>query len=204
MAAMLTSGCQTTPVITESGIVERDARLAGLKPWRALGSLVVDSEQQGVVNASFTWEAKDSGFDIRLIGPLGLKTYRITEENGQARVTGDNQEFTAGSAEAALLDAIGVRVPLKEMQDWVVGLQGAAIDAKRDRQGRIRNMLVADDDQIKWAVKFQRYAKVDSLELPRQILVTGNNVEIRMSIRSWSRPEILNENRLTIPTAELN
>ncbi len=204
LAAVLLAACQTNPVrIDDEAIASRDAELVNLKPWRALGSLVVNSKAQGVVNATFTWEASDAGFDIRLIGPLGLKTYRITENAAGARVTGDNQELTGNSAEALLLEAIGVRVPLVNMQDWVVGLQGEATDAQRDRQGRIRSMRVTGEDQQRWEVNFQRYATVEDLELPRQILVNGTDVEIRLSIRRWSRQLEADDNRLSIPTAGL-
>ena len=205
VASIAVAGCQSNPVVvTDETIASRDARLGDLKPWRALGSLVVDSEQQGVLNASFTWEATAEGFDIHLIGPLGLKTYRITENTDGARVTGEDQEYFGDSAEILLQEVLGVRVPLKNMQDWVVGLQGRATNAERDKLGRIRNMLVTDADQARWKVNFQRYAAVDELELPKRILVSGDDVEIKLSIRSWSRPEPANKNRLAIPTAGLN
>lgn len=201
---VLIAGCQSNPIrVTDDDIRSRDAQLADLKPWRAQGSLVVNSKEQGVINATFTWDAKVSGFDIRLIGPLGLKSYRITEDANGARVTGDNQEYIGASAEMLLYDALGVRVPLQNMQDWVVGLQGSATDAQRDRQGRIRTMLVTDDEKTRWNVDFQRYAAVDDLQLPKRIVVTGTDVEIRMSVRSWVRPDAANEDRLFLPTAGL-
>ncbi|MEM7258761.1 MAG: lipoprotein insertase outer membrane protein LolB [Pseudomonadota bacterium] len=191
IAAVLIVGCQSNPKRADDAtIASRDVQLARLKPWRAQGSLVVDSKEQGVINASFNWLARESGFDIRLIGPLGLNTYRITEDTDGARVTGDNRELTGESAEALLLEAIGVRVPLHNMQDWVVGLQGKAASAQRDKQGRIRKMLVTDDDQSRWTVNFERYGKVDALDLPKLILVSGRDVEIRLAIRSWARPEV--------------
>lgn len=201
---VLIAGCQSNPIrVTDDDIRSRDAQLADLKPWRAQGSLVVNSKEQGVINATFTWDAKVSGFDIRLIGPLGLKSYRITEDANGARVTGDNQEYIGASAEMLLYDALGVRVPLQNMQDWVVGLQGSATDAQRDRLGRIRTMLVTDDEKTRWNVDFQRYAAVDDLQLPKRIVVTGTDVEIRMSVRSWVRPDAANEDRLFLPTAGL-
>lgn len=194
VASLFIVGCQSNPQrATDLSITGRDAQLASLKPWRAQGSLVVDSKQQGVINASFTWLARETGFDIRLIGPLGLNTYRITEDAASARVIGDNQEFNGRSAEALLLDAIGVRVPLHNMQDWVVGLPGNASNVQRDNQGRIRKMVVTDADQSRWSVSFERYGKVDALDLPKLILVSSRDVEIRLAIRSWARPEIAAE-----------
>jgi outer membrane lipoprotein LolB len=203
--AALTAGCQTNPVqVTEESVAARDARLAALKPWRASGSIAVDSKEQGVVNATFSWNVNNNGFDIRLIGPLGLKTFRVVEDQQGAVLTGDGEEFFGTSAELLLLDALGVRIPLVNMQDWVVGLQGNADTATRDRRGRIRKMRVINADDTHWNVNFESYASVDDLDLPRRIAVSGEGMEIKLSINDWSQPRTPDTNRLQIPTAELN
>ncbi len=204
-AVAFTSACQTNPVrVTDESIAVRDAQLAALKPWRARGSIAVDSKEQGVVNATFAWDVNDNGFDIRLIGPLGLKTFRVVEDQQGAVLSGDGEEYSGESAELLLLDALGVRIPLVNMQDWVVGLQGSAKTATRDRRGRIKKMLVTDVDQTRWNVNFESYAKVDDLDLPKRIAVSGDGVEIKLSINNWSQPQTVDTDRLLIPTAELN
>lgn len=132
-----------------------------------------------------------------------MSTYRITEDHSGARVTGENQQFSGDSAEALLLEAIGVRVPLRNMQDWVVGLQGDASGVQRDRQGRIKKMRVTDD-QSRWDVTFERYGTFETLELPRLILVSGDDVDIKFAIRAWARPSVADRNRIVIPAAGSN
>lgn len=185
-------------LVTDASIAERDARLAALKPWRALGSLVVDSEAQGTFNATFAWDVSDSGFDIRLIGPLGLKTYRLVEDKKGARLYGD-KEIVGSSAEELLRNEMGVSIPLVSMQDWVVGLQGAAAEAERDNEGRLSEILVTEKDETFWRVNFKRYRQVDDLDLPKTILVTGDGVEIKVSVRKWSKPDSVANDRLIIP-----
>ena len=205
LVAALTAGCQTTPVrVADETIAVRDARLVALKPWRASGSIAVDSETQGVVNATFSWNVNHHGFDIRLIGPLGLKTFRVTEDQHGAVLTGDGEEFSGTSAELLLLDALGVRIPLVDMQDWVVGLPGNAETASRDSRGRIKKMRVTNADNTSWNVNFKSYTLLDDLDLPRRITVSGEDMEIKLSINDWSQPHTPDTNRLVIPTAELN
>lgn len=204
VVAGLLSACQVNPlkpdvVATEGDIAKRDAKLAALKPWRALGSLVVDSEAKGLINASFAWDASATGFDIRLIGPLGLKTYRVVEEKNLARLYGDGNEVVGQSAEKLLRDEIGVIIPLADMQDWVVGLPGTGQKAERDSAGRLSKMSVTKDDDTNWLVNFKRYRQVDDLQLPATILVSGDGVEIRLSVRKWTRPEVAASDRLMIP-----
>ena len=71
-------GCQNIrsdnlPVATEQEIVDREARLAAFKPWRAFGSMVIDSKEEGIFNVSFAWDVAVDGFEIKLFGPLGLQ-----------------------------------------------------------------------------------------------------------------------------------
>ncbi len=182
-------------------IAARDAKLAALKPWRALGSLVVDSESQGVINASFAWDANATGFDIRLIGPLGLKTYRLVENSSGALIYGGSTELQGPSAEALLRAELGVGIPLASMQDWVVGLQGSAVNPQRDALGRLSQMVVTENDQTQWQVNFERYSLVDDLDLPRTIRVSGDGVVIKLSVREWTMPGVVGTDRLVIPGA---
>lgn len=204
VALLALSACNTSPVkpavaVTESFIVQRDAKLASLKPWRALGSLVIDSKSQGLINASFAWDASDAGFDIRLIGPLGLKTYRVIEDNTGARLYGGETELQGPSAEMLLRNEIGVGIPLHSMQDWVVGLQGSAKEAQRDSAGRLSRMVVTENDKTKWRVNFERYSQVDDLDLPRTILVSGEGLDIKLSVKKWIKPDTVASDRLLIP-----
>lgn len=185
--------------VTEDQIAQRNAKLAALKPWRVLGSLVVDSESQGLINASFAWDASDTGFDIRLIGPLGLNTYRVVENSEGARLYGGDTDLEGPSAEALLRNELGVGIPLVDMQEWVVGLQGTAIQARRDRSGRLSRMVVTENEETKWRINIERYSQVNDLDLPKTIRVSGDGVDIKLSVKKWTKPDIVANDRLVIP-----
>lgn len=203
-ALVFLSACNSVPIkpaaeVSEDFIAQRDAKLASLKPWRASGSLVVDSKLQGLINASFAWDASDAGFDIRLIGPLGFKTYRVVEDIAGARLYGGDTERQGPSAEALLRNEIGVGIPLVSMQDWVVGLQGSAKNAQRDSSGRLSRMVVTENGKTTWRVNFERYSQVNDLDLPKTILVSGDGVDIKLSVKKWSKPDTVATDRLLLP-----
>ena len=50
-----------------------------------------------------------------------------------------------------------------------------------------------------WQIEFQRYRKFEELDLPRSIVVAGDGVEIRLSIKRWLKPEEAENRRLEIP-----
>lgn len=197
------AGCQTlrpspeVPPATEQEIAAREARLAAFRPWRAFGALVIDSEKEGVVNASFAWDVADDGFQIKLFGPLGLQQYEVSEDARGAELIADGERIIGYSAESLLRQTLGVDIPLDKMQSWAVGLPAEATDVERDRQGRLSRMTHALGDE--WQISFQRYRKFEDLDLPRAIVVAGDGVEIRLNIKKWLKPDESDNGRLVIP-----
>ena len=195
-------GCQNLrpdnlPPVTEREIADREARLAAFTPWRAFGSLIIDSEKEGVFNASFAWDVATDGFQIKLFGPLGLQQYEVSEDINGAELIADGDTLTGYSAEYLLQQALGVDIPLNRMQSWIVGLPTDAGEIERDRRGRLSRMTHATDAE--WEIEFQRYRKFEDLDLPRTIRVAGDDVEIRLSIKKWLKPDETNNGRLVIP-----
>jgi len=111
----------------------------------------------------------------------------------------NNPEANGPSAQTLLLEALGVQIPLRSMQRWVVGLQGTADDVQRDVAGRITQMVVEDEDRRRWDVVYNRYMKVDNLDLPKSIDVSGNGLAIKLELRKWIKLDVRPENRLQIP-----
>lgn len=209
------AGCQTlrpspdVPPATAQDIAAREARLAAFKPWRAFGALVIDSEKEGVVNASFAWDVADDGFQIKLFGPLGLQQYEVSEDASGAELIADGERITGYSAEFLLSQTLGVQIPLYKMQLWAVGLPAEATGIERDRQGRLSEMTHApgtlsgafsgEASGEAWQIKFQRYRRFEDLDLPRAIVVAGDGVEIRLNIKKWLKPDETGNGRLVIP-----
>lgn len=197
-------GCPTSPPVLEpltaSEIAARETRLMAFTSWRALGSLVVDSEDQGALNASFAWDGRADGFDIKLFGPLGVQTLQVVESSDGARLLSrKNDEVNGASAERLLLEELGVQIPLRGMQRWVVGLQGLAEQVDRDVAGRITQMVVRGDEFLLWKVIFKSYMEVDGLDLPKSIKVIGNGLDINLKVRKWIKLDFVPKERLLIP-----
>lgn len=195
-------GCQNIrpdnlPVATEQEIADREARLAAFKPWRAFGSMVIDSEEEGIFNVSFAWDVAVDGFEIKLFGPLGLQQYQLSEDTNGAVLIADGEKQTGFSSESLLQQSLGIEIPLRRMQSWVVGLPADAQEIERDQRGRLSRMIHVTDSE--WQIEFQRYRQFEDLDLPRSILVAGDDVEIRLSIKKWLKPDEANNGRLVIP-----
>jgi len=81
---LVLTACATKPDISDAvpvqSVAVREARLKEFTPWRALGSITVDSEKQSKVRASFAWKASRQGFDIKLFGPLGVQLVHLSQD----------------------------------------------------------------------------------------------------------------------------
>ena len=201
--ALLVSGCATKPDTSESiptrTIAEHEALLTDFKPWRALGSIAIDSAAQGKFNASFAWEVKNQGFDIKLFGPLGVQVVQLSETKDGAQITDREGTLDGDNARVLLQAVLGSDVPIDEMQAWAVGLPGDATELKRDAIGRLENISVEDNEQAFWKVDFKRYTVFENKYLPKSVLVEGEGVTINLSFKKWSRGEVVDNGRLSIP-----
>ncbi len=199
----LGAACGTKPdtelLIPTLAVEEREAKLKAFIPWRALGSIAVESEERGKFNASFSWDADARGYEIKLFGPLGVQAFELVKNMQGAVLTDRKGRVSGDSAELLLQAALGVPVPIGKMQAWAVGLPGGAEQVQRDKTGRLNSMVVAENAGERWDVNFERYTNVDNLDLPRTVIVNGDGVQIKLSFKKWLRSEARVNDRLAIP-----
>jgi len=189
---------QSLPVLS---IAEREARLKAFNAWRVNGSISLDSEQEGKFNASFSWDASSTGFDLKLFGPLGVRALQLTQSPEGASLIDRDGQTSASSAEQLLLRATGFIVPISEMQVWAVGLPGNGKELQRDDAGRLTSMVV-DEGEIKWSITYPRYSVVDNIDLPRFVNIDSEGIKIKLSFKRWIRSNQPVSDRLSIPGAD--
>lgn len=202
IVAAFLSACATKPDTTEllptQTIAEREAALKAFKPWRALGSITLESVQEGKFNANYSWDASDQGFDIKLFGPLGIRLVHLSEDDNGAQLTDRERTIRGRDASTLLASILGFDVPVKQMQDWAVGLPGDAQQLNRDDQGRLDDMVVVDNN-TSWQVDFRQYTVIDNMYLPKSVFIQGEGVTIKLSFEKWSRGKPVDSGRLSIP-----
>ncbi len=189
----------TSGSVPTQTVAEREAVLKAFLPWRALGAIAIDSETEGKYNASFAWDVNARGFEIKLFGPLGVQLVHLQQNKKGARITDRNGTIQGQNAEALLADILGTQVPIKQMQNWAVGLPGDAIELQRDDFGRLEQMVVTGEDDTRWNIEFKRYSVFEEMHLPKTVVVASDGVKIDLSFKKWSRAEAVDNGRLSIP-----
>jgi len=215
----LCSACATnTPVaedsIDPSLIQARDNQLQALERWRAHGGLQIESDQAGEQSVQFAWDNRTEGVDLRLFGPLGKQAFRVWDTGLVAQLQSQDEPAVYGNSVDELLEtALGLIVPVSQMRRWAVGLADENAQVSRDALGRLRDMTIDQaGSKHRWRVQYPRYRRIsglrvanqDSIEtinidLPVEMLISSEGVEIAVSIRKWSQPGQDDSNRLVIP-----
>jgi len=201
----LNAACSLVPKdespLGEPSIEEREKRLSQIDPWRASGSIAIDSKADGKYHVSFSWDVNADGFDMKLFGPLGVQAFNLIQDADGARLIDREDETKADDAAELMEAALGLPVPINDMQTWAVGLPGTAKDFKRDGFGRLQQ-LVHNADDTHWTVDFKSYMNVDEINLPREVLIVSDGVSINLKFKKWSverSEEPKGTERLSIP-----
>jgi outer membrane lipoprotein LolB len=160
-----------------------------LSHWELHGRLAVQADDRGG-QASLLWVREAGRHSIRLNGPLGRGVVRITQDESGARLQDSEQRvFEAANAEELLFRYTGWRLPIANLDWWVLGLPvpGMAADQTLDDAGRLQTLR-----QKGWAVQYDKYVSVDGYDLPGRLQLTraadagAPDMQVRLVIDHWA------------------
>lgn len=189
LGALLAAGCETMPELEpvadpERAFAEREARIAALEEWRALGKLAVRvPDDSWTVNV--IWRQSGERYLIRLSGPLGQGIMELDGGPGGVEMrTAENETFRAAGPDALILERTGWRVPVAGLRYWILGTPAphAPVDAMvLDAAGRLERLR-----QAGWEIRFEDYDQIQDIALPTRIRLENERLEARMVLRGWT------------------
>jgi len=136
-------------------------------------------EQAG--SANLAWRHSANGDEMLISSALGQGVARIVRNGAEVRITtADGQEHRAADAEALAEQALGFRLPLAGLADWVRARPavGAAAQPRYDAQGRLAELA-----QGGWTIEYLEYR--DDGALPARLRLTYPGLELRLAIAEW-------------------
>ena len=156
--------------------------------WQIQGKLGVKTNTDSG-SVTINWQQQNNRYGIRVNGPLG---------QGSARITGDPQliiieqageeAVTSTAPEQLLQETLGWFIPINDLRYWVQGLpsSGKTINSPvYNEQG----MLVAFE-QADWSISIDRYKLVDRWLLPHKVKINKGDVQLKLAIRQWQFPQL--------------
>lgn len=213
LLVVLLAGCHSPPrqpLASYDSIADRQRALQSLAAWTAVGRIALSSPQEGFT-AAMDWRQVNTDYDVELTALLGQRALRVTQQGPQALLKAPGRAAVAGgNAEVLLLNELGVRVPLAQMSSWIKGLPGSQARPEYDDSGRLSRLAYTDADGTPWVANFKTYQRVNELDLPASIEITGRDYKIKLLIKQWQlvqaakqpvTPQQQSSGRLQIPNA---
>ena len=167
--------------------------LLTIQHWELRGRLAVRADERGG-QASLSWKRAGAQHSIRLNGPLGRGVVRVTQdENGAQLQDAEQRVFQAANAEELLYRYTGWRLPITNLNYWVLGVPVPDLPASQelDDAGRLKTLR-----QQGWEVQYQDYVQFATQELPSRFTLTSlpdqanpelPAVEVRLVIERWAQ-----------------
>ncbi|MCC2655449.1 MAG: lolB [Panacagrimonas sp.] len=141
--------------------------------------------------ADLRWKQHPDGrFELRLAGPFGARAAELAGDAIEVRVrTGDDQPIVTTDPEAWLQQALGVRLPVRGLRWWALGLPApdARSEVRLDPQtGRALRIV-----QNGWELNYVEYrpASADGAgpQLPRRIEARNGDTQVLVLADQWTQ-----------------
>jgi outer membrane lipoprotein LolB len=125
------------------------------------------------------WRHSDDSDELLITSALGQGIARISREGDRFRlVTGDNQEYRAADAESLTEQALGWRLPLAGLADWVQARASPGRPA--EMQSDVDKGLELRQDG--WHVVYEEFREGK----PFRMRLTREDFEIRLIVDQWT------------------
>ena len=163
---LLISACSITP------IDDPDQRLISAteapQNWHARGRFAYSSEQEKR-SGQFDWRQQGSDYQIRLFGPLGMSSTRISGSSEGVEVESEGESFFSNQPDQLFFELTGMHIPIEELSHWMTGVSPAQQSA-----------------DLNWQVKYDDYRDIEQHRLPSRIDLSNPITDIRIAISEWS------------------
>lgn len=132
-------------------------------------------------SGNLAWRHTSDADEMLMTTPIGSSVARIVRTGAQVVLTtSDGQVYRAADAESLTDKALGFRVPLAGLADWIRGraVEGQPAQAKRDAQGRLAVL-----EQSGWRIEYQAFREDG---LPVRLKLDYPGIELRIAIHEWT------------------
>jgi outer membrane lipoprotein LolB len=132
-------------------------------------------------SGAIAWRHAAASDEMLITSPIGAGVARIVRQGDSVVLTtAEPREYRATDAESLTEQALGYRLPLAGLADWVRGRPSAKLPAGKAEQGADGKLQSLE--QGGWTVEYLEYAG----ERPyRMRLLYPGGIELRLAISEW-------------------
>ena len=159
--------------------------------WRVRGKFTYRSAEMSQ-SGNFDWRQQGEQYQLRLFGPLGMGTVRISGRDNLVRIQTSEQDISSARPLSLLHRLTGLKIPLNSLDNWLLGkpASASAENLVLDSHQRVTGF-----DERAWTLSYSNFKafgqstdETARIELATRITALQDDVRLHMQIRNW-RPE---------------
>lgn len=196
-ALLLLSACQTAPVAPETNTVsaqpaEQATKVVAspaptptfnrLQNFEIEGRMGVQTDGKGI-SGKMHWQHQHGNDDMGFYSPMGGKIASVTTSSEEVTlIANDGKVYNAPDAETLTENALGWRLPVSNLTDWILGhpKAGNYEDIQLDEQGRISKLT-----QDGWEIDYLEYQTIEHIALPIKLTLRNPKLYVKLIIERW-------------------
>ena len=128
-----------------------------------------------------SWRHAGSSDELLVTSPLGQGVARIVRHGASVVLTtAEPREYRAADVASLTEKALGFRLPLEGLAEWVRGrpARGAAASVEKGPDGRVSAI-----EQDGWRIEYLEYDPASAL--PRRLRLAYPGIDLRLAISEW-------------------
>jgi outer membrane lipoprotein LolB len=161
---------------------QRVGELQQAGSWQLEGRAAVALGTQGW-QATLNWRQTGNLAEVHLSGPFGIGALVI-------RQGPDGLSLNGAPPSAAVLtqlqERLGFELPIDNLHYWLLGAPNPAAAFELSRNDQDRALMLT---QAGWHIDYERYAPAGGDLLPARLVLTRDEVRVRIAIDHWEFPK---------------
>lgn len=153
-----------------------------LQAFHLVGRVSVRYGDDGF-SGSLDWHHAPDRDEVLILSPLGQGVAQLVRDpSGVTLTTSDQRVFRAGDAETLTQEALGWRLPLAGLPQWVQGrpAPGGGALLTRDAEGRVERLA-----QDGWQIEYLGYKAFAAGTLPARVFMDSADLRLKLVIDNW-------------------
>lgn len=183
---MLLAGCATQTPTDESGrqLGQWEAQqndVEALQTWSLAGKAGLRTPEEST-SANLDWSQYPHYFRMLISGPFGGGRTVLEGREGRFSLSNSEGRFEAETPEALMQEQLGWSLPIRALPDWVRGLPNneSSYQLETDEFGFPLHLK-----QDGWEIDYRDWEQVDSLWLPRRLVMQYGEMRITLVVNRW-------------------
>ncbi|MGL9734094.1 MAG: lipoprotein insertase outer membrane protein LolB [Symbiopectobacterium sp.] len=193
LVSLLLTGCTLTKPSGPNAMSDSPAwlqhkqQVQQLSQYQTRGAFAYISDSKKLSANFFFWqESSTQLYHLLLTNPFGGTELELRAQLDGIQITDvQGKRYIGKDAEYMLSQLTGMRIPLTNLRQWIMGLPGDAQQFTLDEHARLSTATLVQNG-LTWEVKYLGYDDSITPTLPNALELTQGEQRIKLKMNNWT------------------